>query len=74
MPNITISLDEDLLKAGRRYARKHRTSLNALLRALLEQRIKPHSEARLDDCFSLMDQAKANSRRKRWEREDLYDV
>ena len=31
MPNITISLEEDLMKLGRRYAEKHQTSLNALI-------------------------------------------
>ena len=40
MPNITISLDEDLLKSGRRYAEKHQTSVNALIRKLLEQTVR----------------------------------
>ncbi len=74
MPNITISLDEDLLKAGRKYASEHRTSINALVRKLLEQTVRSQSKAWLDECFDLMDQAKVNSRNKRWNREDLYDV
>jgi hypothetical protein len=36
MPNITISLDTELLHSGREYAKQHRTSLNALIRKLLE--------------------------------------
>ena len=74
MPNITISLDEDLLKSGRRYAEKHQTSMNALIRNLLEQTVKAQSDNWLKECFRLMDRAKANSKGKRWKREDLYDV
>lgn len=74
MPNITISLDEDLLKAGRHYAKKHNTSVNALIRKLLKQTVISQSKDRLDECFVLMDKAKVNSQGKRWKREDLYDV
>lgn len=73
MPNITISLDEDLLKAGRQYARKHNTSVNALIRKLLEQTVRSRSKEWLDESFKLMDQAAVNSQGKRWKREDLYD-
>ena len=74
MPNITISLEEDLLKLGRRYAEKHQTSLNALIRKLLEETIRPQSKDWIEECFSLMDRAKADSRGREWRREDLYDV
>ena len=37
VPNITISLDEKLLRSGRQYAEKHGTSVNALIRGLLEK-------------------------------------
>ncbi len=74
MPNITISLNEDLLKSGRRYAEKHQTSVNALIRKLLEQTVRSDSNDWIEECFSLMDRAKANSGGRRWEREDVYDV
>ena len=74
MPNITISLDEQLLKLGRQYAEKHQTSMNALIRSLLEQTVKSDSTQWIDECFSLMDQASGHSEGKRWKREDLYDV
>lgn len=74
MPNITISLDEDLIKSGRRYAEMHKTSLNAIIRGLLEQTVKNQSEQWLQECFQLMDRAEADSRGQRWKREDLYDV
>jgi len=74
MPNITISLDKDLLKSGRRYAEKHQTSLNALIRKLLEQSVRPQSNSWLEECFQLMDRTNVNSKGRRWRREELYDV
>jgi hypothetical protein len=74
MPNITISLDKDLLKSGRRYAEKHQTSLNALIRTLLEQSVRPQSKNWLEECFQLMDRTNLNSKGRRWRREELYDV
>jgi hypothetical protein len=74
MPNITISIDEKLLKSGREYAEKHQTSVNGLIRHLLEQAVKSDSTQWLDECFALMDRAKASSKGKRWKREELYDV
>jgi hypothetical protein len=74
MPNITISLDEKLLREGRQYAKKHNTSVNALIRKLLEQTVRFRSKDWIDECFKMMDQAEVNSQGKRWKREDLYDV
>jgi uncharacterized protein DUF6364 len=74
MPNITISLKEDLIKLGRQYAQKHNTSLNALIRKQLEQTLKGSSSDWLDECFKLMDRAKPKIVKRRWKREDLYDV
>lgn len=74
MPNITISLDEDLLKSGRRYAERHQLSINALIRRLLEQTVRYDSGDWIEECFHLMDEAKVNSQGRKWKREDLYDV
>jgi hypothetical protein len=74
MPNITISLEDDLLKSGRRYAEKHGTSLNALIRKTLLQTVQSESGDWLDECFDLMDQAKGDSKGKHWNRGDIYDV
>jgi len=74
MPNITISLDEDLLKSGRRYAERHQLSINALIRKLLEQAIGYDSKEWMEECFRIMNQAKANSKGRKWKREDLYDA
>jgi len=74
MPNITISINKELLDSGREYARKHNTSMNALIRKLLEETVKPQSNNMLDACFDLMDRANADSKGRKWKREDLYDV
>ena len=74
MPNITISLDEELIKKGRQYAEKHQTSINALIRNYLVQTVGAQSGDWLDECFGVMDNSGADSKGKRWKREDLYDV
>ncbi|MEW6358900.1 MAG: DUF6364 family protein [Planctomycetota bacterium] len=74
MPNVTISLDDDLLKFGRRYAEEHGTSLNALIRKLIESAVASQSRDWIEECFRLMDQANVSSDGRRWHREDLYDV
>lgn len=74
MPNITISLGEKLLKSGRQYAKKNQTSVNSLIRSLLEQTVQSDSTDWIEECFSLMDRANVRSKGRRWKREELYDV
>jgi hypothetical protein len=76
MPNITISINDDLLHAGREYAKKQKTSLNALIRRLLERTVTNSAQSQdwLTECFQKMDKANGNSNGMTWKREDLYDV
>jgi hypothetical protein len=74
VPNITISLDEELLKSGRDYAQKHQTSMNALIRKLLEQTVRFQSDDWFEECFQLMDRAGGNSEGPKWNREELYNA
>jgi ribonuclease D len=74
MSNVTISMDSNLLKAGRNYARLHKTTLNNLVRKLLKQTVEKKSENWLDECFAIMDKAQGNSKGAKWKREDLYNV
>ena len=75
MKNITLSIQEDLLQAGRKYAQRHHTSLNELIRHLLRKTvIKDSSQSWSEECFLMMDQSGADSKGKKWSREDLYDV
>ena len=74
MPNITLSLDEELINAGRRYAQEHNTSLNALIRELLSDKVQGAAGNKMEEMFRLMDLAKGNSKGWKWNREELYDV
>jgi hypothetical protein len=74
MANVTISLNEQLLKASREYARRHGTSLNALIRELLERTVNHPRGAWPDDFLACVQKARGNSRGWKWNREELYDV
>jgi hypothetical protein len=73
--NVTIAIDERTLAAGRHYAREHHTSLNKLIRQLLERTVvRTPSEGWSDEFFALADDAQGDSSGRRWKREELYDV
>ena len=75
MANVTLSVDDDLLKESREYAEKHNTSLNNLIRQLLKQTV--HKENRtvlLEECFALAAKANGRSGGKKWKRDELYDI
>jgi hypothetical protein len=73
--NVTIALNEKTLAAGREYARAHHTSLNNLIRELVEKATsQTSSDTWLKEFFELGDKAKGNSRGAKWKREDIYDV
>jgi hypothetical protein len=72
MRNLTIALDESLVANARQYASRHRTTLNALIRKLLQQTVEPTADGWVDDCFAKMDAASGNSKGRTWKREDLY--
>lgn len=75
MSNITLSIDDDLLEAGRRYAREHNTSLNALMRDLLAKTVtRPATGSRMKEMFKMADGLGIGSGGKKWKREDAYDV
>ncbi len=73
MKNITLSIDEELLQAGREYARKHRLSFNALVRKLFKQTVNSNKNNWLDETFALMDRLEITSEAiPPWNRDDLY--
>lgn len=74
MKNITLSIDEDTLKIGREYAKKHNISFNVLVRKLIHQTVTSDSTKWLDDTFTLMDKASVSSNGKKWKRDELYRV
>lgn len=74
MKNITLSMDDDLLKTGREYASRHNISFDVMLRRLIEQTVKPPLDKWLDDTFLLMDKLDLSSEDEFWTREDLHRV
>jgi len=73
MANVTISLSDDLLKAGREYAQRHGTSLNALVRELLGKTVS-HSGSKWPDAFlAAIGRAHGNSRGWQWNRDEIYE-
>jgi hypothetical protein len=72
MKNITLAIDEETLDAGRAYARRHQTTLNALVRDLLAKTVLADREAVVREMFRLMDAHPGNSHGRRWTREELY--
>jgi hypothetical protein len=72
MKNITLALDEETLEAGREYAQRHQTTLNALVRDLLAKTVLSDRKAAVREMFRLMDAHPGNSQGQRWTREDLY--
>lgn len=74
MRNVTISLEEKVLEAGRAYAKAHNLTLNSLIRKLLAQTVLPTADNWMDELFELMDQANGNSHGQKWTRGELYDV
>jgi hypothetical protein len=72
MKNITLALDEETLNAGRAYAQRHQTTLNALVRDLLVKTVVADRRSGVQEMFRLMDEHPGNSRGRRWTREELY--
>jgi hypothetical protein len=73
MKNITLALDEETIKAGRAYARRHNMTLNSLVRKLLRQTVTRNAGDWIDECFQLMDKAEIPRDAPRtWKRSDLY--
>ena len=74
MPNITLSMDEKLIEAGRRYAHAHNTTLNGLVRDLLTKTVAPAPKKTLEQLWEEADKAGYSSNGVKWTREDAYDV
>jgi len=76
MPNVTLSIEEKTLAAGRRYAHSHHTSLNALIRKLLRNAVVSEEKTGnwRRNFLKHADEAGGDSKGRAWSRRDLYDV
>jgi predicted transcriptional regulator len=75
MKNITLSVDDEVLDAVRRYAAERNTTVNSIVRHHLEQIARNHD--RRHDAIARMRQLSETSAGrvgpKTWIRDDLYD-
>ena len=72
MKNITLALDESMIEAGRAYADRHQTTLNALVRDLLSRVVVADRHAIIAEMFRMMDGYPGHSGGERWTRDDLH--
>jgi plasmid stability protein len=75
MSNLTITVDEEILKKARIRAVTEGTSVNELLRKYLEAYagVSAEQRAALQDLIELSHQVKSSRSGKRWSRDELYD-
>lgn len=71
--NLTLSIDDDLLEAARRLARRRGISLQELIREQLRLLAGPRSGAEAaEELLALMEEHGGRSGGRRWSREELY--
>ena len=75
MANLTITIDDELLKRARIRALEQGTSVNALLRDYLIAYAGDDAKAALAEFIESARRSRASSgpRGRSWKREDLYD-
>ena len=71
MANVTLSIPDDLLKRGRRYALSRGTSLNALVRDLLTETVS-NPESAVDSMIERLRQSAGDSMGVKITREELH--
>jgi hypothetical protein len=75
MKNITLAIDEDVLRAARRYAAQHDTTVNALVRDYLTRLIAFEDKAAKarEELVEMAKKSKARMGSWKWNREDAYE-
>lgn len=74
MSNLTLAVDDDLLRRAREYAQRHGTSVNALVRHLLAQVTAPPEDNWFDALTALADEdGGVGSGKRRWTRMELHE-
>jgi len=73
MKNITLSIEENLLQKGRKYAENRKLSFNSLVRELVEKTVEGNSSKWLEDCFARIDKELTKSAKRKWKREVIYN-
>lgn len=71
MPNVTLSIDQNLLTRGRELAKARGMSLNSLIRQLLDETTATSSDA-MDEMMKCLRETKGNSRGWKFDRDELH--
>jgi hypothetical protein len=72
--NVTLALDEELLRKAREVARRQGKSLNELLREYITAITMDRLDAdTADELFSLMDRAGGKLNGRGWRREEAHE-
>ena len=75
MKNITLAIDDDVLRAARRYAAEHDTTVNSLVRDYLTQLIAFEERAAKarEELVRMSEESEGRMGSWKWNREDAYE-
>jgi hypothetical protein len=76
MSNVTISLDDELLKKAKKIAIDRETSFNGLVRNYVEELVRKdelRTRLRIDELDRLFSESDAKVGRRSWTREELHE-
>lgn len=74
--NLTLSIDENLLKSARKLAVDMDTSVNSLIRDYLQTIVEKQQNSNslfLDEWMQLMDENDINMTERNWSRDELHE-
>ena len=73
MPNITLSIPDDLLEQSRAYAARHGTSLNAFIRDLLKRNVSSNGKNPIDAFIEFAEKNPIDFKGYKWNREEANE-
>ena len=76
MPNVTFSIDDDVLRRARKVALERNTTVTQMLREFLEETARPQAEAakrRAEEFMRVTEALARDAGGEKFNREDCYD-
>ncbi|MBW1802825.1 MAG: hypothetical protein JRJ85_19095 [Deltaproteobacteria bacterium] len=75
MANITLKIDDDLLKKAREIALQKKTSINAIVRDKIKEFVSSdlNRQATLKGLDAFFDRCKARAGKRTWTRDELHE-
>lgn len=74
MSNVTLSIPDDVLKQAREYARRNKTSINAIIRDFLSKTFTKKKKSNFQEFFAIADKYKTSSGGKKITRDEIYEL